>query len=168
MSAPKNQLKMASNGVENINSAPIKDETPIEQVTISKKITQSEPVYETPRKSPEQIKRDHEMELTKGKFRNFENPGKVHKFAMRLLRGVPLQKYELMDDKVYELPRCVARYINQNCWYPEHEQAMDEMGVPLDRLKIKTHRFAFDNGEYYEDPTPIIITPNKPVFGMFN
>jgi len=110
--------------------------------------------------SPQEKERRHlayETQMTKGIFRNFEKPGQAHEFTMRLVKG-PVQRYKLYDGQVHELPRNVANYIKTYCWYPEHQDAVDEFGQPSHTVGKKVYRFYFDNGEYTEDTTPSLIS----------
>jgi hypothetical protein len=177
MTAPKQVKKsipadgiVITNAHENIN-----DQSPVEPILLNEEqqVMSSEPKSQKIEKpdfdetsnrqldyvsdrEKERRRLAYETELTTGIFRNFEKPGQVHEFTMRLERG-PVQRFKLFDGKVHQLPRNVARYINQNCWYPEHEYAMDEFGEQKYNIGKKVYRFAFDNGEYYEEPTPGLI-----------
>lgn len=95
-------------------------------------------------------KRDKDREKVKGVFRYYEVPGGTLEFPIRLYKGDPVVKYELRDGEVYELPLGVARHLNNNCWYPEHEYAMDKDGKPVCRIGKKRRRTGFQSLEFID------------------
>ena len=87
---------------------------------------------------------DHEM--VTGKFLFNECPGGELKFPFLKYRGDQLVHYTMQHDKVYTVPRMVARHLNDNCWYPEYQHNMDN-GKAVDATKMyittKIHRVNF-------------------------
>jgi hypothetical protein len=116
--------------------------------------------------------RERDAELVTGIFKNLENPavagstGSVT-FSYLAYPGDEAVVYELWDGERYQLPRGVARHLNNNCFYREYQQLPGEFGqtgmrgaAPDGRLKTqamqmsrKVHRFAFHSLEFMEDDT---------------
>lgn len=118
--------------------------------------------------------RDRDREMVTGIFKNLENPaqngskGSVS-FGYKAYPGDELEFYELWDGERYNLPRGVARHLNQNCWYKEYKHLSGEMGQQGIRganadgrlaskdagmqMARKVHRYAFHSLEFMdEDP----------------
>lgn len=117
--------------------------------------------------------RDRDAELVVGIFKNLENPavggsrGSVL-FGYKAYHNDPYEMYELVDGERYQLPRGVARHLNNNCYYKEYEHMKGEFGstgvrqgsagAADGRLKgqqlqmsRKIHRYAFHSLEYMDD-----------------
>ncbi|HXB11352.1 MAG TPA: hypothetical protein VNZ45_05155, partial [Bacteroidia bacterium] len=65
--------------------------------------------------------RDRDREKVKGIFRYHEVPGAAFAFCHRIYKEDPVEKYNLLDGEMYELPLGVARHLNEACWYPIHD-----------------------------------------------
>lgn len=177
--------KKLADGIVSTTPAHIEDNSPIEPLTTTTELkVENTLAATTPKPNPfgdgsrqteyvsaeekERRRVAHECEMTTGIFRNFEKPGSMHEFSMRLEKG-PVGHYKLYDGKVHQLPRNVARYLNKHCWYPEHDTAVDEHGETKNTVGKKINRFAFDNGEYYDDEVlPSLIIPAKDIPKRFN
>lgn len=115
--------------------------------------------------------RDRDAEMVTGIFKNLENPssnggrGSVV-FSYKFYPGDANEVYELFDGERYTIPRGVARHLNNNCFYKEHQYLNGEYGqrgirsgVSSDgRLQAnsvqatkKIHRYAFHSLEYMDD-----------------
>jgi hypothetical protein len=103
-----------------------------------------------------QSMRDKDRELIRGRFRYYECPGGVMKFAFKQYKGDPVQKYSLQDGDVVRLPLGVIRHLNKNCYYAVHEYAHDKNGNPMQRLGKKIQRCEFIPMEFVdiEDLSP--------------
>lgn len=101
---------------------------------------------EEKKKKEEQAKR---VERLKGKakyvFRNIENPGRAISPSYSFF-GEPVETPEngYEDGKVYEIPRVLAMYINNNCAYPVAKNAIDDKGRPKVVTGSKIQRFRFE------------------------
>jgi hypothetical protein len=115
--------------------------------------------------------RDRDAELVTGIFKNLENPataggrGSVT-FSFKYYPGDENVIYELWDGERYTLPRGVARHLNNNCFYKEHQHMKGEFGAQGIRearsadgrlatstfqASRKIHRYAFNSLEYMDD-----------------
>ncbi len=118
----------------------------------------------TKRKSPEELRkmgynerqryyewcRDRDKEKVRGVFRFFERPGGDLSFPYKAYKGEGFETYHLIDGQTYEIPRGVARHLNNDGWYPEYEYTPGGKminvpgGQPTNmRIGKKVHRFAF-------------------------
>lgn len=115
--------------------------------------------------------RDRDSELVTGIFKNLENPSRYGGrgsviFSYKIYPGQDTEIYELWDGERYTLPRGVARHLNNNCYYKEHqhlpgqsgEQGMRQAYSHDGRLKKdpneiikKIHRYAFHSLEYMDE-----------------
>jgi len=115
--------------------------------------------------------RDRDAELVVGIFKNLENPANsggrgAVRFGYRAYKQDEYEFYELLDGERYQLPRGVARHLNNNCFYREYQHLQGEFGdtgmraaaSPDGRLKTqqmqmskKIHRYAFHSLEYMDD-----------------
>lgn len=115
--------------------------------------------------------RERDAEMVTGIFKNLENPavngsrGALN-FTFKLYGGDEFVHYELLDGERYTIPRGVARHLNNNCWYIEHQHQPGQSGatgvrhgVPTDGIHRspepyhfkKVHRFAFHALDYMDD-----------------
>lgn len=121
--------------------------------------------------------RERDSEMVTGIFKNHENPataggrGSVV-FAYKYYPGDDYVTYELCDGERYQLPRGVARHLNNNCFYREYQHLPGEYGesgirggVSDGRLKSqsmqmsrKVHRYAFHSLEYMDDDPEMMPT----------
>lgn len=109
-------------------------------------------------------KSEHESEYVRGIFRNYENPGAGVDFFFRsnyLSRHI--QKWELQDGILYEIPRAVARHINENCRYPVHEFRTDANGNRHQHVSRHVNRFGFNSMENADisEPSSIIVESDR-------
>lgn len=114
--------------------------------------------------------RDRDAELVTGIFKNLENPATAGGrgavlFSYKAYPGDEYVQYELLDGERYQLPRGVARHLNNNCWYREYQHCQNDLGLQGvrqgaadGRLKTggmqmsrKVHRYAFHSLEYMDD-----------------
>ena len=104
---------------------------------------ETEPIHAKPveQKPVEQVKTrqqremERDQELIRGTFNFHENPGGVLRFPFRQHKG-KIKHYALRDGEEFELPRDVARHLNQNCKYPVYQEMnvdgrMMQAGVPV-------------------------------------
>ena len=133
--------------------------------------------------------RDRDAELVTGIFKNLENPASGGSrgavcFSYKAYPGDANEQYELLDGQRYQLPRGVARHLNNNCWYNEYQQMSGELGMQGVRqgaadgrlkaagmqLARKIHRYAFHSLEYMDDdldmyPANLTEVTVKPLVG---
>lgn len=121
-------------------------------------------------------RRDRDRELVVGVFKNLETPGGSVRFAYKRYADDPFDAYELYDGETYQLPRCVARHLNNNCFYMEYKHLNGQNGETGMRTAYndgrlnaesmqaarKVHRFAFMSLDYMEDD--IDMLPSKAVY----
>jgi hypothetical protein len=87
---------------------------------------------------------DRDMEMVKGVFKNHENPGEVFSFWYRGHKGHEITKYDIRDGEQLELPLCVARHLNKDCWYAIDQHAIDRVtGLPTTEVGKKIRRCSF-------------------------
>lgn len=101
--------------------------------------------------TPEDLRkmREKDNKLVKGVFRCFDPKGGCIKFSYKKYRGDSVRTYNLIDEKVYELPLMVARHLNNECYYKEHIHVLDENGTPIVADGKKRHRCSFENLDFY-------------------
>lgn len=95
---------------------------------------------------------DRDSEKVKGVFHNHECPGGDLRIPLRLYPQDEVEYYTFKDGQVTEIPLCVAKWINNNCWYPENKHAVDENGTPKVVLAKKIRRFSFESLEFVDIP----------------
>ena len=110
-------------------------------------------------------RRDKDREKVRGIFRFNEVPGGSMSFMYKAYKEDPLERYDFIDGGVYVIPLGVAKHLNNNCWYPVHEYAVDEQGKPSMKIGKKVHRCTFQSLEFVdiEDMQPVddIVTVEK-------
>lgn len=100
--------------------------------------------------------REIDSKMVKGVFRFYEMPGGTLPFVYKAHKGQEVEKYELTDGQVYEIPLGVAKHLNNNGWYPEHEYIKGEgmiagYGVSGGmRIARKKHRFGFSGLDFVD------------------
>jgi hypothetical protein len=92
--------------------------------------------------------RDKERVKVKGIFRFHEVPGGVMEFAFRKFKGDPIEYFKLTDGKVEEIPLCVARHLNTNCFFPAYTYRTNEAGLPVMAISEKIRRCSFQSLEF--------------------
>ena len=105
--------------------------------------------------------RDRDREKVTGVFHNYEIPGGAMEFVYREYKEDPVEKFNLVDGQVYQLPRGVVRHLNKNCWYPEYEYYSDggtrvqngmNPNVPGGNMRVgkKVRRVSFESMEFMD------------------
>ena len=105
--------------------------------------------------------RDKDAEIVRGIFHFFEVPGGLLEFVYKAYEGDDVEKYSLEDNKVYSIPRGVARHLNKNGWYPIHAHATDEHGKPIARIGSKVARYGFSSLEFFDSDD--LVPEGKPL-----
>lgn len=100
--------------------------------------------------------RDKDREKVKGIFRFHEVPGGRLQFSYKAYKGDQVEKYDLVDGMIYNLPLGVAKHLNKNLWYPIHAYHMNEQGMPSMFVNKKVRRCSFQSLEFVdiEDLSP--------------
>lgn len=103
-------------------SAPSHATEPIKQtlgspryISIKRKATQDEKDKLADRMEYE---RARDREPVRGIFRFHECPGGVMSFWYKKYAKDDVERYDLVDGQVHEIPLGVAKHLNKNCWYP--------------------------------------------------
>jgi hypothetical protein len=98
--------------------------------------------------------------MVRGIFKNYENPGGWLGFSTKFYKEDPVERWDFFDEQIYSIPRCVARHLNNNLWYPVHEHSVDENGKKIMKIGQKVHRAGFQSLEFtdLEEPTPQLFT----------
>lgn len=101
--------------------------------------------------------RDKDREMVKGKFIFHECPGGLMSFVFKAYKEDPVERYDLMDGQIYNLPLGVAKHLNKNCWYPVHSYQQDEFGKSVQKVGQKVRRCSFQSLEFVDidDLTPV-------------
>ena len=94
--------------------------------------------------------RDKDREKVKGIFRYYEIPNGSMNFVYKKYKEDDVERYDLIDGHVYELPLGVAKHLNKNGWYPRHAYTMDEAGKPSMKIGKKVRRFGFESLEFID------------------
>lgn len=104
-----------------------------------------------------------DSKLVRGIFRNHEVPGAALEFDIRLYKEDQLKTYKLLDGQVTEIPRGIARHINNNCNYPQHKYMADENGKQQVVVGLKIQRYSFNPIDFSDvgsdKPDIVIVTP---------
>lgn len=108
-----------------------------------------------------QYMRDRDAEMVRGIFHFYEVPGGLLEFSYKCYKGDDVAKYSLEDNKVYSIPRGVARHLNKNGWYPVHAYSTDETGKPIARISQKVARYGFSSLEFFDSDD--LIPEGKPL-----
>lgn len=95
-------------------------------------------------------KRDKHREKVKGKFKFHEVPGGQMSLIFREFRGDPVEKYTFKDEGIYSIPLGLAKHLNKNCWYPVHQNQVDEDGTPVQYIGQKVNRCSFVSLEFMD------------------
>lgn len=94
--------------------------------------------------------RDKDKELVKGMFKFYEVPGGSMAFMFRKYKGQKPERYSMEDGKIYTIPLGVAKHINNDCWYPVHDYAMDKDGNKTQKITQKVKRCGFQSLEFMD------------------
>lgn len=103
-------------------------------------------------RQPKSLKfqRDKDKEMVKGIFHYYECPGGCMSFNFKKYKGDQVQRYDLVDGKVYTIPLGVAKHLNTNGSYPVHKHAQDEQGNVSMKIGQKVNRFGFQSLEFMD------------------
>ena len=93
-------------------------------------------------------RRDRDRQNVKGIFRFNECEGGTLSFVYRAYKEDQVERYDLVDGQIYELPLGVARHLNTNVWYPQHAYLMDKDGKPQMQINKKINRASFQSLEF--------------------
>jgi len=94
--------------------------------------------------------RDKDREKVKGIFRFYEVPGGSMSFVFKQYKEDPVERYDLVDGKIYTLPLGVAKHLNKNGSYPVHAYTVKEDGKPSQHIGKKVRRFGFQSLEFMD------------------
>jgi len=108
-----------------------------------------------------QYMRERDAEMVRGIFHFYEVPGGLLEFSFKEYKGDEVAKYSLEDNKVYSIPRGVARHLNKRGFYPIHSHAVDEQGKPVARITQKIARYGFSSLEFFDSDD--LIPEGKPL-----
>lgn len=100
--------------------------------------------------------RDKDREMVSGIFRFHEVPGGTMSFVFKGHAGDPVERFDMVDGQVYNVPLGVARHLNKNLWYPQHAYSVDENGKPIAKITQKIRRCSFQSLQFVDtdDITP--------------
>lgn len=87
--------------------------------------------------------RDKDREKVRGKFVFHEVPGGVMEFSFRKYKEDEIETYKMYDGQIYEIPRGVAKHLNENLAYPVHEYYKTENGDHTMKVGQKIRRATF-------------------------
>jgi len=96
------------------------------------------------------FQRDKDREPVRGIFRFYEVAGGSMSFVFRAYKEDPVERYDLVDGMTYTLPLGVAKHLNKNGWYPQHEYAVDANGRSVAKIGQKVRRFGFQSLEFID------------------
>lgn len=94
--------------------------------------------------------RDKDRQMVKGVFKYYEVPGGSVGFCFKKYKEDPIETFDLVDGQIYTIPLGVAKHLNSNTWYPIHGHTVDENGAPLQSIKQKVNRMAFQSLEFMD------------------
>ena len=101
--------------------------------------------------------RDKDRAMVKGVFKFHECPGGILSFPFKAYKEDPVEKFELIDEHIYNLPLGVARHLNQNCWYPQYDYIAGEKDLVAGfgsnmsmKVTRKIHRCSFQSLEFLD------------------
>lgn len=94
--------------------------------------------------------RERDLEKVKGIFRFYEvnMPDATLSFNFKKYKEDPVERYDLINNKFYELPRMVAEHLVQNGKYVVHKYAKDKDGNHSMRVGEVKNRFGFESLEF--------------------
>lgn len=107
--------------------------------------------------------RQEENQMVKGIFKFYEVPGGQMTFRYKKYKGDPVRKFELKDGEIYELPLGVAKHLNKNGCYPQHQNTLDADGNARQDIGKMISRFSFDSLEFHStaDLTPVGVPAER-------
>ena len=110
--------------------------------------------------------RDRDRQKVKGIFRFYEVPGGSMSFVYRKYKGDQIERYDMIDGMVYEVPLGVARHLNNNVWYPIHGFLTDENGSPKQHIAQRVSRCGFQSLEFINEDGFNSNGPNKGIISV--
>lgn len=93
---------------------------------------------------------DKDREKVRGIFRFYECPGAMLSFVYKAYKGDDVERFDLVDGQVYELPRGVACHLNKSGRYPIHAYKMEENGAASQHVGKKVARYGFQSLEFVD------------------
>jgi hypothetical protein len=111
------------------------------------------------------VARDKDREKVRGIFHFYEVPGGRLEFCFKAYKDDKIERYDMYDGQIYEIPLGVAKHLNKNGWYPEYEYVAGEKGLQGGhspdgrgmRIGKKVRRFSFQSLEFVDTAD---LTPN--------
>lgn len=94
--------------------------------------------------------RDKDREMVKGVFRLYEAPGGTMSFVYKKYKEDPVERFDLVDGQVYNVPLGVAKHLNSGGSYPVHAYNVKEDGKPTMEVGKKVRRFGFQSLEFMD------------------
>lgn len=107
-------------------------------------------VKEAPKKPNHKYSRDKDREKVKGIFRFYEVPGGTMSFVFKAYKEDPVERFDMVDGQVYEVPLGVARHLNKNLWYPEYDYMKGEDSKNIMKITKKVRRCGFQSLEFID------------------
>jgi len=106
---------------------------------------------EAAKKKPSlKYQRDKDREMVKGIFKFYECPGAELSFVYKAYKEDPVERFDLIDGKIYSIPLGVAKHLNKNGCYPIHQYLKDEDGKVSMKIGQKVRRFGFQSLEFVD------------------
>lgn len=94
--------------------------------------------------------RDKDRQKVRGKFIFNEVPGGTMSFCFRKYKEDQVERFDLTDGMVYEIPLGVAKHLNQNLSYPIHQFYSTENGGHMMKVGTVVRRCAFQSLEFMD------------------
>lgn len=94
--------------------------------------------------------RDKDRQKVRGKFIFNEVPGGTMSFCFRKYKEDAVERFDLTDGMIYEIPLGVAKHLNQNLSYPIHQHFSAENGQHLMKVGTMVRRCAFQSLEFMD------------------
>lgn len=92
--------------------------------------------------------REKDNRIVSGVFRYHDCRGGKLKFSFKKYEGDPVEPYEMVDGKKYDVPFMVAEHLNKNCNYPKHAHVLDANGNPIVHVGENVQRCSFENLDF--------------------
>ena len=104
------------------------------------------------RTSPEELEkmRKDANKMVKGVFRCHEPRGGTVTLVWREYKGDPMRQWTFVDGNEYEIPKGLAKHLNEHCGYHQHSHILGPDGNPaVDKKGKKVSRMNFESLEFY-------------------
>lgn len=101
-------------------------------------------------KNTKEYEKHRDREKVKGVFHYHERPGQKLKFDFVKYGDEEQVHWELTDGQTYELPRAVARHLNNSGYRTKYEWYKDDQGMDRMRVARKQRRYTFENLDFFE------------------